>query len=92
MLNRKEALIAMSTMLLALPLAAAAQSETQLIDKYKTFAGSQANAKSLVDGLRDIRDMHVADSRILLANLERQRARGRRLARRASSRAVPFTI
>ena len=61
MLNRKEALIAMSTMLLALPLAAAAQSETQLIDKYKTFAGSQANAKSLVDGLRDSKQVTLTD-------------------------------
>src|SRR5207237_10182786 len=61
MLNRKEALIAMSTMLLALPLAAAAQSETQLIDKYKTFAGSDANAKSLIDGLRDSKQVTLTD-------------------------------
>ncbi|TMH31057.1 MAG: hypothetical protein E6H63_04330, partial [Betaproteobacteria bacterium] len=62
MLNRKEALIAMSTMLLALPLAAAAQSETQLIDKYKTFVGSDANAKSLVDGLRDSKQVTLTDA------------------------------
>jgi len=61
MLNRKEALIAMSTMLLALPLAAAAQSETQLIDKYKTFTGSDANAKSLIDGLRDSKQVTLTD-------------------------------
>src|SRR5438309_4026936 len=63
MLNRKEALIAMSTMLLALPLAAAAQSETQLIDKYKTFVGSDANAKSLVDGLRDGKQATLTDGK-----------------------------
>jgi hypothetical protein len=38
---------------LALPLASFAQSETKLLDRYKTLAGSDANAKSLVDGLRD---------------------------------------
>jgi len=38
---------------LALPLAAAAQNESKLIDDYKTLAGSEANSKSLVTGLRD---------------------------------------
>lgn len=38
---------------LALPVAGFAQSETQLVDKYSTLAGSDTNAKSLVDGLRD---------------------------------------
>ena len=53
MRNRNHALVALSTLLLALPLAAAAQSETRLVEEYKSFAGSDANAKSLVDGLRD---------------------------------------
>jgi hypothetical protein len=60
MLNRKDALIALCTMLLALPLAAGAQSETRLVDEYKSFAGSDANAKSLVEGLRDGKQVTLA--------------------------------
>jgi hypothetical protein len=44
--------IILSVMLLALPLAGRAQPETQLETRYATLAGSDANAKSLVTGLR----------------------------------------
>ncbi len=63
MRNRNNALIALSTLLLALPLAAAAQSETQLVDNYKSFAGSDTNAKSLVDGLRDGKQVTLTDGK-----------------------------
>ena len=39
--------------LLALPLAAMAQSQDQLIERYTSLAGSKENAASLVTGLRD---------------------------------------
>lgn len=53
MLRKKASLVLLSTFVLALPLAARAQSDSELINKYTTLAGSDANAKSLVDGLRD---------------------------------------
>jgi hypothetical protein len=53
MLKKKTSLVLLSTFALALPLAARAQSESELVNKYTTLAGSDANAKSLVDGLRD---------------------------------------
>lgn len=40
-------------LLLALPLAATAQSQDQLIQRYTDLAGSKENATSLVTGLRD---------------------------------------
>ena len=40
-------------LLLALPLAAMAQSQDQLIQRYAELAGSKENATSLVSGLRD---------------------------------------
>lgn len=40
-------------MLIALPVAALAQSEEQLIERYTKLAGSKSNATSLVTGLRD---------------------------------------
>lgn len=40
-------------LLLSLPLAALAQSKDQLIERYTSLAGSKENATSLVDGLRD---------------------------------------
>ena len=40
-------------LLLSLPLAALAQSQDQLIERYTSFAGSKENATSLVTGLRD---------------------------------------
>jgi len=63
MRNRNHALVALSTLLLALPLAAAAQSETRLVEEYKSFAGSDANAKSLVDGLRDGKEVTLTDGK-----------------------------
>jgi hypothetical protein len=53
MLKKKASLVLLSTFVLALPLAARAQSESELVNKYAILAGSDANAKSLVDGLRD---------------------------------------
>lgn len=53
MLKKKASLVLLSTFVLALPLAARAQSESELVNKYTTLAGSDANAQSLVDGLRD---------------------------------------
>jgi len=63
MLKSKTALIALSTLVVALPLAAAAQSETRLVDEYKSFAGSDANAKSLVEGLRDGKEVTLTDGK-----------------------------
>jgi hypothetical protein len=40
-------------LLLSLPLAALAQSQDQLIERYTSLAGSKENATSLVTGLRD---------------------------------------
>src|SRR5260370_38162092 len=58
---RKHAwLILMSGMLLALPLAASSQSKGQLIEKYTPLAGSPANATSLVNGLRDDKEVNLS--------------------------------
>jgi hypothetical protein len=46
----KKTLLALA---LALPLAATAQSQDQLIDRYSKLAGSKQNATSLVEGLRE---------------------------------------
>ncbi|HEY3077160.1 MAG TPA: hypothetical protein VGJ74_18475 [Burkholderiales bacterium] len=67
MFNRRIPLIVASSMLLALPLAVRAQSETQLVDKYKTLAGSDANAKSLVTGLRDGKEVTLTDGKTTTA-------------------------
>ena len=45
---------------LALPAASFAQSESTLVDRYKTLAGSDTNARSLVDGLRDGKTVTLA--------------------------------
>ena len=45
--------------LLALPLAALAQSEEQLVERYTTLAGSKQNADSLVTGLRDGKEVKL---------------------------------
>jgi hypothetical protein len=50
---RKPALILLAAATLALPFAARAQSQDQLVDKFSGFAGSESNSKSLVTGLRD---------------------------------------
>jgi hypothetical protein len=63
MLSKQSSLIFLSSMLLALPLAGRAQSQTQLVDKYSTFAGSDANAKSLVTGLREGKEVKLTDGK-----------------------------
>ncbi len=45
--------------LLAWPLAAMAQSESQLIERYTALAGSKQNATSLVNGLRDGKEVKL---------------------------------
>ncbi len=63
MLSKHSSLILLSSMLLALPLAGRAQSEAQLVDQYKTFAGSDANATALVNGLRDGKAVTLSDGK-----------------------------
>jgi hypothetical protein len=45
--------------LLAWPLAVMAQSESQLIERYTALAGSKQNATSLVNGLRDGKEVKL---------------------------------
>lgn len=45
-----------------LPFAAPAQSESQLTKKYATLAGSEANARILVSGLRDGTDFKIGST------------------------------
>ena len=45
--------VLLGTLLILLPLGALPQGSEQLIDKYTRLAGSEANAKSLVSGLRN---------------------------------------
>lgn len=45
-----------------LPFAAQAQSESQLTEKYATLAGSEANAKVLITGLRDGSDFTIGST------------------------------
>jgi|SRR5688572_3638986 hypothetical protein len=45
--------------LLAWPLVAMAQSQDQLIERYTAFAGSKENATSLVNGLRDSKEVRL---------------------------------
>ena len=45
-----------------LPFAAQAQSESQLSEKYTTLAGSEANAKVLITGLRDGTDFRIGST------------------------------
>ena len=49
----KRFLIAATVAAFALPIAARAQSESKLVEDWEKLAGSDANAKSLVNGLRD---------------------------------------
>ena len=49
----KRLLIAATAAAFFLPLAARAQSESKLVEEWEKLAGSDANAKSLVNGLRD---------------------------------------
>lgn len=53
----------LAAVLLALPLAALAQSEPQLIARYKELAGSKQNATSLVTGLRDGKEVRLTSGR-----------------------------
>src|SRR5437773_12506860 len=63
MFSKRASLILLSSLLLALPLAGRAQSEPQLVDKYKTFAGSDANADALVTGLRNGTEVKLSDGK-----------------------------
>jgi len=45
-----------------LPFAAQAQSESQLSEKYTTLAGSEANVKVLITGLRDGTDFRIGST------------------------------
>src|SRR5205814_9347499 len=63
MLESRNARVALTTLLLALPLAAGAQSETRLVEKYESFAGSDVNAKSLVEGLREAKQITLSDGK-----------------------------
>jgi hypothetical protein len=53
MMNKRITLMLATSLVLALPFAARAQSTSQLESKFSTLAGSDANAKALVTGLRD---------------------------------------
>lgn len=63
MSSRHSSLILVSSILFALPLAGRAQSETQLVEQYKNFAGSGANATALVNGLRDGKEVTLTDGK-----------------------------
>jgi len=49
--------------LLALPFAAWPENRDQLVKEYSDFAGSDANAKSLVDGLRNGKEVTLTDGK-----------------------------
>jgi hypothetical protein len=49
--------------MLALPFAARAENRDQLVKEYSGFAGSEANSKSLVDGLRDGKEVKLTDGK-----------------------------
>lgn len=49
--------------LLALPFAAWPDDRDQLVGEYKNFAGSDANSKSLVEGLRDGKQVTLTDGK-----------------------------
>ena len=49
--------------LLALPFAARSENRDQLVKQYSDFAGSEANSKSLVDGLRDGKEVKLTDGK-----------------------------
>jgi hypothetical protein len=56
MLKKPVMTMLVAVALLALPLAAGAQSSTTLVEKYTPLAGSPDNAKALISGLRDGKD------------------------------------
>ena len=49
--------------LLAFPLAAWPENRDQLVKEYSDFAGSDANSKALVDGLRDGKEVKLTDGK-----------------------------
>ena len=49
--------------LLAFPLAAWPENRDQLVKEYSDFAGSDANSKALVDGLRDGKEVKLSDGK-----------------------------
>ena len=49
--------------LLALPFAAWPENRDQLVKDFSDFAGSEANSKSLVDGLRDGKEVKLSDGK-----------------------------
>jgi len=49
--------------LLALPLAAWPENRDQLVKQYSDFAGSDANSRSLVDGLRSGKEVKLTDGK-----------------------------
>jgi hypothetical protein len=49
-------------LLLLFPFAALPQSESQLVEKYAGLAGSEANARTLVSGLRDGNDFTIGST------------------------------
>ena len=56
-------LIVAASLALALPLAVRAQSEAKLEKEYEKLAGSDANAKSLVTGLREGKEITLTDGK-----------------------------
>src|SRR5213075_2700110 len=56
-------LIVATSLALALPLAVRAQSESKLVEEYEKLAGSDANAKSLITGLRDGKQVSLTDGK-----------------------------
>ena len=59
----KRFLIVASAVAFALPIAARAQSESKLVEEWEKLAGSDANAKSLVNGLRDGKTVTLTDGK-----------------------------
>jgi hypothetical protein len=53
----------MLVVLLALPFGAMAQSKDKLVDRYKTFAGSEDNSKAVVEGLRTGEPFKLTDGK-----------------------------
>lgn len=49
--------------LVAAPFAASAENRDQLVKQYSDFAGSDANSRSLVDGLRDGKEVKLTDGK-----------------------------
>jgi hypothetical protein len=50
-------------LLLAVPLAAWPESRDQLVKEYSDLAGSEANSQSLVDGLRNGKEVTLSDGK-----------------------------